>query len=88
MQMQSEYMALTLCCGPMSWSRLMPCGLSHVCTLHSIKAAAEKRRQEQMAKVKTEKKKAAVRQTDLGSFEAHTKGAAAGAGLNSLYVCG
>ena len=47
---------------------------TYCCSLHSIKAAAEKRRQEQMAKVKTEKKKAAVRQTDLGSFEAHTKG--------------
>ena len=41
----------------------------------SVKAAADRRRQEQMAKVKVEKKKKAARGTEVGGFEAHTKGA-------------
>ena len=41
----------------------------------SVKAAADRRRQEQMAKVKVEKKKKAAQGTEVGGFEAHTKGA-------------
>ena len=41
----------------------------------SVKAAADRRRQEQMAKVKVDKKKKAARGTEVGGFEAHTKGA-------------
>jgi len=41
----------------------------------SVKAAADRRRQEQMAKVKVEKKQKAARGTEVGGFEAHTKGA-------------
>ena len=46
-----------------------------VLDLCSVKAAADRRRQEQMAKVKVEKKKKAARGTEVGGFEAHTKGA-------------